>query len=61
MIIQQQTDGTWLAEQRVRDTGKLQIAEGRTQQEAWESLIDLISAQLDAQLAAYHNRKGAEA
>ena len=58
MIIQQQTDGTWLAEQRVRGTGKLQIAEGRTQKEAWESLIDLISAQLDKQLAAYHKRKG---
>ena len=61
MIIQQQTDGTWLAEQRTCDTGKLQIAEGRTQQEAWESLIDLISEQLDKQLAAYHNRKGAQA
>ena len=61
MIIQQQTDGTWLAEQRTSGTGKLQIAEGRTQQEAWESLIDLISEQLDKQLAAYHNRKGAQA
>ena len=59
MVIEQQTDGIWLAEQRTCDTGKLQIAEGRTQQEAWKSLIDLISAQLDAQLAAYHNRKGA--
>ena len=41
MRLEQQTDGTWLASQRFNN--KLRLSEGRSSDEAWHGLIEMIT------------------
>jgi len=45
MKVQQQQDGTWLAEQR-DVAGRLQIAEATSQDGAWYAMLDMMKQML---------------
>ena len=57
MKLEQQTDGTWLATQIINN--KLRLSEGRTGDEAWNGIIEMMDEIYKARIERFRNGEAA--